>query len=161
MEPLLGLVDLTKLNNPGPLHQSGAFINALRGGTWGEVPTTGERLRITHSPLYPIDWVIVGGESGPGARPMHPDWVRGLRDQCQAAGVPFLFKQWGEWVDADNGPDEDAPYKGKADCWVHEDGTTHSGANGVDFFRTYPVYRVGKKAAGRLLDGREWNEAPT
>jgi protein gp37 len=47
-----------------------------------------------------IDWVIVGGESGPNARPMHPDWARSLRDQCQAAGVPFMFKQWGEW-----GPD--------------------------------------------------------
>jgi len=45
-----------------------------------------------------IDWVIVGGESGPGARPMHPDWVRSIRDQCQAAGVPFFFKQWGEWL---------------------------------------------------------------
>jgi Bacteriophage protein gp37 len=47
--------------------------------------------------LPPLSWVIVGGESGPGARPMHPDWARSLRDQCVAAGVPFLFKQWGEW----------------------------------------------------------------
>jgi protein gp37 len=69
-----------------------------------------------------LDWVICGGESGPGARPMHPDWARGLRDQCVAAGVPFFFKQWGNH-DAD-------------------------GAN------------VGKKRAGRLLDGREWNEVP-
>ena len=45
-----------------------------------------------------VDWVIVGGESGPGARPMHPEWARSLRDQCEAAGVPFLFKQWGEWA---------------------------------------------------------------
>jgi protein gp37 len=44
-----------------------------------------------------LDWVIVGGESGPGARPVHPDWARSLRDQCAAAGVPFFFKQWGEW----------------------------------------------------------------
>ena len=42
-----------------------------------------------------IDWVICGGESGPGARPMHPDWPRSIRDQCQSAGVPFFFKQWG------------------------------------------------------------------
>jgi len=42
-----------------------------------------------------LDWVIVGGESGPDARPMHPDWARGVRDQCVAAGVPFFFKQWG------------------------------------------------------------------
>jgi len=45
-----------------------------------------------------IDWVIAGGESGPNARPMHPDWARALRDQCEAAGVPYLFKQWGEWL---------------------------------------------------------------
>ena len=69
-----------------------------------------------------IDWVIVGGESGPNARPMHPEWVRSIRDQCVAAGVPFLFKQWGEY-------DE----------------------NGV---------KVGKKAAGRMLDGRVWDEYP-
>src|SRR5690606_20331421 len=45
-----------------------------------------------------LDWVVVGGESGPNARPMHPDWARSLRDQCQAAGVAFLFKQWGEYL---------------------------------------------------------------
>lgn len=48
-----------------------------------------------------INWVIAGGESGPGARPTHPDWVRGLRDQCRAAGVPFFFKSWGSWRDPD------------------------------------------------------------
>ena len=48
-----------------------------------------------------LDWVIVGGESGAGARPMHPDWARSLRDQCAAADVPFFFKQWGEWIGAD------------------------------------------------------------
>lgn len=50
-----------------------------------------------------IDWVVAGGESGPNARPMHPDWVRGLRDQCAEAGVPFLFKQWGEWIPIGDG----------------------------------------------------------
>lgn len=65
--------------------------------------------------LTDIDWVIVGGESGPGARPVDPDWVRDIRDQCLSAGVPFFFKQWG-------------------------------GAR--------------KKAAGRLLDGRVWDEMP-
>jgi len=82
-----------------------------------------------------IDWVIVGGESGPGARPMHPDWVRSLRDQCQAGGVPFLFKQWGEYI-----PEVvPAPLSGL----------------GIQSWR-----RVGKKAAGRELDGREWNQYP-
>lgn len=77
-----------------------------------------------------LDWVIVGGESGRGARPMHPDWARGLRDQCQDAGVAFLFKQWGEWAPADN-----------PECAAH-------------------MRKLGKKAAGRLLDGRTWDEYP-
>ena len=67
-----------------------------------------------------VDWVICGGETGPGARPIHPDWVRSLRDQCQAAGTPFFFKSWGEWAE----------------------------------------HKVGKKKAGRLLDGRTWDEFP-
>ena len=90
-----------------------------------------------------IDWVICGGESGPGARPMHPDWARSLRDQCDAAGVPFLFKQWGELVVEDQSP-LDITLPGEAQLV------------GGDSF-----YRVGKKAAGRQLDGRTWDEFPT
>src|SRR5690606_38608206 len=52
---------------------------------------------ISGSRIGLLTWIVAGGESGPGARPMHPDWARGLRDQCKAAGVPFFFKQWGEW----------------------------------------------------------------
>lgn len=89
-----------------------------------------------------LDWVIVGGESGPRSRPMRPDWARSLRDQCQAAGVPYFFKQWGEWAPIDDQPSE-----------IIEDfdvlGLTADG-----------VYRAGKHAAGRLLDGREWSEFP-
>ena len=77
-----------------------------------------------------IDWVVVGGESGPHARPMHPDWARSLRDQCTAAGVPFFFKQWGEWAPA---PD---------------DGFGHR------------MVRLGRRSAGRLVDGRSWDELP-
>jgi len=76
-----------------------------------------------------IDWIIAGGESGPGARPSIPEWFRSLRDQCQAAGVPYFFKQWGEWAPAPN--------------------------------RTgLCMERIGKKAAGRLLDGRTWDQFP-
>lgn len=107
-----------------------------------------------------IDWVIAGGESGPKARPMHPAWVRSLRDQCAAAGVPFHFKQWGEWVDVDSGPSEDEAYDGKPGCWVHQDGQFHDGELDVDFFGEHPMYRVGKRAAGRLLDGAEHNGFP-
>lgn len=87
-----------------------------------------------------IDWVIVGGESGPGARPMHPDWVRSIRDQCESIGVPFLFKQWGEYCPGEKGR------------LYHE--------RTLDFTDGQPMVKVGKKAAGRLLDGRTWDEFP-
>ena len=87
-----------------------------------------------------IHWVICGGESGPKARPMNPSWAREIRDQCEAAHVPFLFKQWGEWLGAmqDGNPD-------------HEP---------MEVNATNQPLRVGKKAAGRLLNGREWNGYP-
>lgn len=84
------------------------------------------------------DWVIVGGESGPHARPMHPDWARSLRDQCREDEVPFLFKQWGEW---------------------HPDALLYTEAR-ADGQSPPPSMKVGKKRAGRLLDGREHNEFP-
>ena len=111
-ESLLGPMDLT---------QSCAIW-------WGKRGPGAGPFDLKRRPL--LDWVIVGGESGPSARPMRPDWVRGLRDQCQAAGVPFFFKQWGEFAPGD--------YR----CF---------GENSV---------RLGKRAAGRVLDGREWNELP-
>ena len=86
-----------------------------------------------------ISGVILGGESGPGARPMHPDWARGVRYQCEAAGVPFMFKQWGAWAPAPNAGiiryKEEVVTVGDAD-----------------------MRRLGAKRAGRLLDGREHNE---
>ena len=87
-----------------------------------------------------LNWVIAGGESGPGARPMHPEWVRSLRDQCRTAAVPFFFKQWGahRWV-------EHSAYDHATQCWV---------ANGIE------PQRVSKKLAGRELDGRTWDEYP-
>lgn len=97
-----------------------------------------------------IDWVIVGGESGPNARPMHPDWVRSIRDQCIAADVPFLFKQWGEYAPLVNLPSDCSIYgmKNKANWYWHEVAPSEASV------------RVGKHTAGRLLDGREWNEFP-
>lgn len=101
-----------------------------------------------------IGWVIVGGESGPGARPMHPNWVRSIRDQCQAAGVPFHFKQWGEYAPLDAGGNFSVGDK-KAYS-LDELGRLNKQTGGI----TLNVRRVGKKDAGRLLDGRTWDEVP-
>lgn len=133
VEPMLGPVDLTAIDYPSG-RMDGApesgMLDALRG------------LTMDDNPMLPaLDWVICGGETGPKARPMHPDWARSLRDQCQAAGVPFFFKGWGEWT---------------AD-YTYDDAIRTPGAYVADT----PFARVGKKRSGRLLDGREWNEVPS
>ena len=106
-----------------------------------------------------IDWVIVGGESGTGARPMHPEWARLIRDQCAVAMVPFLFKQWGEWA-----PGECIESQRKYSTKIYD------GAGGWDSCsddwiteKDYgPImYRAGKKNTGRLLDGNIHDEYPT
>lgn len=96
---------------------------------------------------HKLDWVVVGGESGPHARPMHPDWARSLRDQCIAAGVRFFFKQWGEWQTI-------------ADMSLDAINRTPGTAPGHRFADGSEVYRCGKARAGRLLDGRTWDEYP-
>lgn len=104
-----------------------------------------------------INWVIVGGESGPGARPMHPDWARSLRDQCTAAGVPFLFKQHGEHRPVVPSDGDIQP-----DLYVRrETGATADYVN-ADLMpgRWCAMRRVGKKQAGRELDGRTWDQYP-
>lgn len=98
------------------------------------------RHKVTLEPA--LHWVVVGGESGLNARPMHPQWARDLRDQCEAAGVPFLFKQWGEWLPM-LGQREGVPVKQKTetpDGWV--------------------MGWAGKKKAGRLLDGVQHDGYP-
>ena len=95
-----------------------------------------------------IAWVIVGGESGPHARPMHPDWARSIRDQCHAAGMPFFFKQWGEWSSC-------SPQDAKCRS-VRIDGSV--GDTIVPY--SAPMTKVGKKKAGCLLDGVEHKEFP-
>src|SRR5262249_19731792 len=101
-----------------------------------------------------IDWVIVGGESGAGARPMHPDWAGAIQKQCAAAKVAFFFKQWGEWAPA-SAIDPLLPLPRK----VPHEYMNHAGiCRPVD--STYIVNRVGKERAGRLLDGKEYSEFP-
>lgn len=104
-----------------------------------------------NKPLVGIDWVIVGGESGTRARPMHPNWVRSIRDQCQEANVPFFFKQWGEWQ-LTNEREE-----------MKQDGNerlTSIDVPGAIGYNKAWFRRVGKKNAGRVLDGRTWDEYP-
>lgn len=109
------------------------------------------------------DWLICGGESGPHARPMHPEWARSVRDQCQAAGVPFFFKQWGEWA-----PGECAEFPvtrtERVACYFGGE-WSYSKLTSLVSAETHvedepDVYRVGKSRAGRLLDGREHSEFP-
>lgn len=91
-----------------------------------------------------IDWVIVGGESGPGSRPMHPEWARGLRDQCMAARVAFHFKQWGNWRPTESDERPGVPAR-------------NLGSSRGD---KITLVNVGKRVAGRLLDERTWDEFP-
>lgn len=114
-------------------------------------------------PLRRIDWVIAGGESGPHARPMHPDWARSLRDQCAAARVPFLFKQWGEWAPGENCGAPPARTERTADWWGGKwtFGVLTPSASASMHRDDQPVlYRIGKKTAGRHIDGRTHDEFP-
>lgn len=119
VEPLLGPVDLWGARYENPDGSKGGALT-----TWANCG---------------VQWVIVGGESGPGARPMAPSWVRRIRDDCQAIGVPFFFKQWGEW----------SPLK-----------DTSRATQNVAHIDSQFVYRVGKKVAGRVLDGETFSELP-
>lgn len=134
-EPLLGEIDLTNLKD----------ANVQRS-----------RRR--------LDWVVAGGETGP--RPMHPDWVRKLRDYCAAAGSAFFFKQWGDWRPEGriNSRFIGGNLSPKRTVAIHIDGTLgwrDDSDPAWSKLSPYAMQRVGKKAAGRLLDGREWNEFPS
>jgi protein gp37 len=107
-----------------------------------------------------LHWIIAGGESGPGARPAHPDWFRSLRDQCAAAGVPFLFKQWGEWVPYEHSAQPPflwSQHGREIDGHALPDFESDDGKDQrewhCDWAEQILARRVGKKAAGRLLDG--------
>jgi protein gp37 len=91
-----------------------------------------------------IDWVIGGGESGHHARPMYPEWVTSLRDQCVRAGIKFLFKQWGNW----------------RPVAAHQVNGYHSRTVFLSNGNQIVMANVGKKEAGRSLQGRTWDEVP-
>lgn len=133
-EPLLSAIDLTQIELPSEYNITPTLpgrINAL---------CTDDEDRYYQAPNK-LGWVVVGGESGNGARPMHPDWARRLRDQCAQYDVPFLFKQWGEWSAAPEIIDASG-------------GLFHQFDDGVW------MQRIGKKTAGRLLDDRTHDEFP-
>lgn len=156
MEPLLGPVDLTAIKAPPEPPECDLGIDwrfdALSDGGYYWFQSSDGYKDGGDGPYreHRIDWVIVGGESGPGARPMHPDWARQLRDQCHAADVPFLFKQWGEWF----------PF-GEIDADGHHNTVTkgerlghwHEWDEGMSV-------KLGKAMAGRHLDGIEHTAFP-
>ena len=127
LEPLLGPIDVS----PWVFDRARSISHMING------PAMLNPYQADAYVSHPLDWVIVGGESGPGARPMHPDWARSIRDECLQASVPFHFKQWGEWSKYIGGFGNEH---------IFEDGQA--------------VLRVGKKKAGRILDGITWDQFP-
>ncbi len=157
-EPLLGPVNIWKyvtknLSNPsGPPGR--ALTDEEKAERWGK-PS--------------LDWIICGGESGPGARPTHPDWVRSLRDQCQAADVPFIFKQWGKFADHTEKHGNSESCTATHDLVITPQGhIIGAGAKGYgggveDDWRERGaawMCATGKKKAGRELDGETWDQFP-
>lgn len=107
-----------------------------------------------------ISWVICGGESGPNARPMHPDWARSIRDQCKAAGVPFFFKQWGEWEPREKWSGHLGGGRFEPQLAVMPGGGLCPEDVTPQDVGAHRMSRVGKARAGRLLDGVEHSEFP-
>jgi protein gp37 len=145
IEPMLGPVELDRWL---AIHKHWKSEDSLPAAPWHPpYPKHWYKLQALVGAGWeqPLHWVIAGGESGPHARPVHPDWIRSLRDQCAAAGVPFHFKQWGEWAVArpDHHPARLAHW------WKDDPGNVVSMVN------------VGKAAAGRLLDGVAHDGFPT
>jgi protein gp37 len=154
MEPLLGPVDLrlpSGANGPAAFPHEFDLWTEQKRDKWFSM-----QARATYmAQCECIDWVIVGGESGADARPMHPDWATSLRDQCRMAGVAFHFKQWGEWApEAGNGFTQWPEIDKKRPLLMPQ----HPGREGRD--NHYVMQHVGKKVAGRLLDGRTWDGLP-
>jgi protein gp37 len=137
IEPMLDWIGLTRFSHSyGPVH--GGVFNALTG-------FVSIYQRKNWQKIAALDWVIVGGETGSKARPMHPDWVRSIRDQCKETSTPFYFKQWGEWATKEQGQNIKKLGMGAIE---------YTPPSGVKYFK------LGKKAAGHLLDGVEHLEIP-
>lgn len=185
-EPLLGPIDFTSIDFDGESEGNVLKPATLRELWEDHFEGTGDEAFEEYCDWYnldyqspeaipdtpgtnKIDWIIAGGESGPNARPMHPDWVRGIRDQCIEAGTAFFFKQWGEWLpwEPEHGP-----------CWISQSGCSEDGHilfpadidsdaswdDGLSFIgeaNQAAFQKVGKDAAGADLDGGPWEQYPT
>lgn len=165
-EPLLGAVDLNRVTLS---HEPKHYINCLDG--WMSKSLGGGHFEHAPTDTDVIDWVIAGGESGKGARPMHPDWIRNLRDDCIAAGTPFFFKQWGEYAPMfPHYPEEyglEDEYQEvnlgfPKEGIMYRDGYFYNGIEHQAHVNSgaFWIERIGKKKAGRLLDGVAWNQFP-
>jgi protein gp37 len=168
-EPLLGRIDISEAIHLGRCKSIGPKPDLFRCGLPEGHDDEHTALMPTGAPWFgktALAWVIVGGESGRDARPMHPDWARSIRDQCKAAGVPFLFKQWGEWRDIEDGQACRVcgctwNFACPGGCsWIETD--LCSACKGLPTPAQPPTRyrRVGKHVAGRFLDGRTWDEYP-
>jgi protein gp37 len=163
MEPLLGPVDIREYLMPGWPHCSTGFIQGGRYEAGYCGTCAGHESDPIHDPAMHdfVDWVIVGGESGPHARPMHPAWAMELRDQCASADVPYLFKQWGEWAPTSDLGDDALQNATRQRLCVTPSGHSHNDWNTcATASGDVCMLRVGKKAAGRVLDGREHHAFP-
>ena len=165
-EPLLGPLSLEAVDWTPPGNQGFPGVhNPLTGEWWPAVGDAEEEYanRVVEQPR--LDWVVVGGESGPNARPMHPEWVRRIRRQCTDTDVPFFFKQWGQYLPAT--VEDDPSFAGGRDFNDPRGGRHAAALRPGDRTRGYVMLdndtvavKVGKTAAGRELDGRTWDEYP-
>lgn len=176
IEPMLGPIDIRK--HMWPVHASwpACFSSPQAAIEAGQTVTYKRQALLSAAGAASlVNWVVAGGESGPSARPMHPDWPRSLRDQCAAADVPFLFKQWGSWraaawfdgPDADRDDGDDFVDLDRTDHqFVANDGRTWDTVGGRYMYPPLPLghwclmVNEGKRATGRILDGDEHNAFP-
>ena len=164
-EPLLGPIDLTRISFRR--YEELFEINCFSDEAWVSHPPDqglepGERFHRGPALGASVNWVVAGGESGPGARPMHPDWARSLRDQCAAADVPFLFKQWGEWAEGSDFSADAKVVTADGRIVDFNDRALADADRAERVVAPTLMRRVGKKAAGRRLDGvihDAWPEA--
>jgi protein gp37 len=167
IEPLLGPIDL----------HNWLILNCFETEYWKLVEMAGGEDKLPEHLVWDrkkpnrIDWVIAGGESGPRARPMHPDWIRAIRAQCGAVGIPFFFKQWGEYR-----PLTFEECYSRRDCrfvlrdptkeittydyCYHEGHQLQTMVSDHEFGWQYPVVKEGTRKTGRTLDGRTWDQFP-